>query len=599
MRWLAVCAVLVVAIGTIAVVGTATAAGGGAPVSTNDAGAVHVVETIGPGERSGQGVGAAFLTPEAADGNSTTASSQGAVKPAVTDAGVVVNVTPDESTVSTGPGESVSTEPGESVSIDVAATYAADEDVTFTLTGTQSRIYSVYVYDADGNAVVREQTQLSARSAQLNVGSFDPGSYRVVVVEAYTGEQATATFGVDGEHEPGLLPEITVDEPADPVQIPVTMPNGSTQATIHLTNEDGAYDVRATVVDEDGDGRVRLEWNTFYAGRGSVALRAQGGDSVIDAERARDLDGFLQEDEYHLAVHHDGARLDRGAIVLELEPLHTTQIGVYEAPDEGSAEASFAERTASSRVERDEWTFVVVRTQGIFGAVNATADLRSVGPDQVMLTIEPEDGSPVNLLAADYVSFGTDRIVYGFAPGNEALVADTRYDITFRISGGHPYRAGEDQTGATLNVVAAGTEPDRPVFKIWAVDAPRSVAADAAVDFGVTIVNQGERAGNVTVTLTIGGNDIEREVRVPGNGQATTELTFDTSHIVQGNRTYVVSANDSRVTGTIQVGEPDNDNPTLVQGDRDGSGAIPGFSVVGAVVALLVAVAIARTRIGS
>jgi hypothetical protein len=547
-------------------------------------------------------------------------------------------------------------EPGgarDPVTVDANATYGVDADVTVTVSGTERRQYAIYLYDSQGRAAATKRVVLSNATQTISFGSLPADSYRVLVHETYTANEATATFGVGGAYEPGVVPEVTLEQPADVARVPIELPNGTTRARVTLGNDSVDYRVRATVVDRDGDGVVTLAWNTFYAGRGHVALRASGQDAVVNATRARDRSEFLPEARYALEVRtggdaggsdagtdggdagtdggsdagtdggdagtdggdagtdggdagtdggeagadgdaEGGELLDRGTIVLRNEPLHSTLIDVYEAPVRESPEASFADRVASSDVEADEWAFVVVHTEGIYGAVNSTADLRSVGPDQVMLSIEPKDeGPPIRLTAADYVDLTDGRIVLGFGPGNEALEPLTAYRVTFLVTAGHPYAAGESTTEANLNVVRAGSEPDRPVVEISRVDAPSSVDPGDVANVTVTLVNQGERTGTVTVTVAIAGQEASREVEVSGQGSATVDVPFDTGMVLAGNRTYAVSANDSRVTGSIQIGTA-ADGPTLVAGDRSDS-AIPGFTgPATALAVLLSAGAIAR-----
>ncbi|WP_323677068.1 PGF-CTERM sorting domain-containing protein [Halorubellus sp. PRR65] len=481
------------------------------------------------------------------------------------------------------------------VFVETNATYTSDEPVTVTIGGQQRSLYAVYVYDENGTRAGSKRVSLTADEQTVSFDALSPGSYRVVVLAANSGEQVSVTFGVDGAYEPGVVPEVTVEQPADVVSVPVSLPNGTTRATVDVAGDRGAYRATATVVDRDGDGEVVLEWNTFYAGRGRVALRTAGDDAVVDASRERDLDGFLREGEYHLTARANGTVLDRGAIIVDLEPLYTGRMGVFEAPAAGSPTESFEQRVSTGRVETDEWLFVVVETQGVFGAVNATRDLRSVGPDQVVLSITPQNGNEgVRLTDADYVAVEEDRIVVGFAPESDALAVDTAYDVDFRIARTHPYRAGDEVMSVNVEIVAAGTEPDRPVVALESVSAPESVPADGTANFTVTLVNRGERTGTVPVSVTIGGHVTERDVVVPGNGQAVVDLSFDASRVLEGNRQYVVEANGSRETGTLAVGET-GDEPTL--GDRDDDDeSIPGFGPVAAGVALAAVALGARRR---
>ena len=481
------------------------------------------------------------------------------------------------------------------VAVDANATYDPDEPVSVTVSGTQGNLYAVYLYDADGDRVRHERRLLQADSSKVAFGDLDAGSYRVVVVETNSGAQVMATFGVGDPYVRGVVPEVVVDQPADVVDIELALPNGTRRATVELAGAGGDYHVTATVVDENGDGVVALEWNTFYAGRDDVSLAASGPDTVENASRERDLDSFLPEGEYALTVTVDGERVDRGAIVVELEPLHTPRINVFEAPQTGSPESSFEQAVSSGTVEADEWMFVVVHTQGIFGSVTDVDDLRSVGPDQTVLTITPEDGGePVRLTAADYVHIEEGRIVVGFGPGTDALEPGTSYDVLFRVSAAHPYRAGEVTTGVNLEVVEAGSEPDDVVVSVERIDAPERVDAGGVANFTISLRNRGQRTGFIPVSVTIGAKTVERNVTVPGNELTTVDVVVDTDGVLEGDRRYVVDVNGTRTTGSIVVGSKD-DAPTLVAGDRE-EGGLPGFTVPATVAALAVAGLVARRR---
>jgi len=525
-------------------------------------------------------VTAASVGVVAAGGGPTPSTASVEHAPSTTD------VTPAPSTTDVTPAANATAD--DDVGVTTNATYGTDQAVTLNVSGTQGRVYSVYVYDEAGERVGYQRLALSAEREPVQLGGLPAGSYRVVVVEADTGEQASATFGVGGPYEPGLVPELAVDEPADVVSVPVALPNGTDTATVELRGERGEYRVTATVVDADGDGVVTLDWNTFHAGRDEVSLSARGPDAVRDAER-----------DYHLSVAVDGEGRDRGAILIDLEPLHSSTVDVYEAPPSGSPEASLERAAASSDVEADEWAFVVVHTQGVFGAVGDVHDLRSVGPDQVVLAIEPIDGGePVRLTNADYVGVEEGRVVVGFAPGTDALDAGTQYDVTFRIAAAHPYRGGDETSSVNLNVVPAGSEPDATVVTVVDVEAPDRVATNGTANVTVTLANEGERTGTVAVSVTIGGRTAERAVVVPGNGRATVDVPFDASRVLAGDRQYVVEANGSRVTGTVVVGDENaDDGPTLADrgGDRD-QGSLPGFAAPGTVAALLATAGLAARR---
>ena len=89
---------------------------------------------------------------------------------------------------------------------------------------------------------------------------------------------------------------------------------------------------------------------------------------------------------------------------------------------------------------------------------------------------------------------------------------------------------------------------------------------------------------------------VTRTATVPGNGQAIVDVAFDTSRVLEGNRTYVVKANGTRYTGQIVVGdESRDDGPTLGEYDRSGD-ELPGFTATAALVALAALVAVTRLR---
>ncbi|SEP22733.1 hypothetical protein SAMN04487948_12346 [Halogranum amylolyticum] len=63
--------------------------------------------------------------------------------------------------------------------------------------------------------------------------------------------------------------------------------DGTSSARLTLVERTGAYVATATVVDADGDGQIRVAFDTFAAGRGDErqSYRAAAGDAVVDVTR--------------------------------------------------------------------------------------------------------------------------------------------------------------------------------------------------------------------------------------------------------------------------------------------------------------------------
>ena len=169
-----------------------------------------------------------------------------------------------------------------------------NEDVEFTVSGDAIRGNEDLAIEVRGPSDQFFQSSLDNRAEfeediSISQTDIDAGDYTVAVIDVQTGVEVTAgEFSVDEfptadsasfgggvfEEERGDVTEIPIQLSDSTEGALATVSIGSLSETNYVTN--------VTVADEDGDGEVVLEWNTYMSGTNlsDRIFTAQGEDNV-------------------------------------------------------------------------------------------------------------------------------------------------------------------------------------------------------------------------------------------------------------------------------------------------------------------------------
>ncbi|WP_267640150.1 DUF7827 domain-containing protein [Haloarchaeobius amylolyticus] len=424
------------------------------------------------------------------------------------------------------------------------------------------------------------------------------------VTTASTG--GTGAMDAQASTTPWSVPDRIVDQPGDPVVVPVRLGENETTATVTIANDSIGYRLTATVTDQNGDGRVFLVWNTYHAGVAPESsldrVVSAGLDRVTNATRSSARrEAHLPEGRYDVTVTHDDQQVAAGAVVLDIDPLRSQSMRVLEGPPEANATTALAQSSLSSAVELDEWLFIEVNDSSIHGYVTGVAGLTGRGTEGVTMHIQQKNGGPaVDLSEAEFVHRPQrDVFVLAFPPNTSSFEADATYRATFTVAESNPYAVTQERVIQDFRVLPAGAEQDGSNIEVVEVDAQESVIEGKDAMFTVTLLNSGERTGTATLNVSLDHVSTTREITLSPQTRTTVTVPVNTEPLTEGTIPYRVSVEggERTLTGDLNVtltGDPPNTNPTLAPRTEEGQ---PGFGLVAGVVAVLLLVGAARHRV--
>ncbi|WP_436927272.1 DUF7282 domain-containing protein [Halosimplex amylolyticum] len=212
-----------------------------------------------------------------------------------------------------------------SASLDEDGTmFEHNEDAEITVSGSAIRGDAPVAITVEGEDTERERISFDNRGEFEETFNYQTdlsaGDYSVTVTDVRTGAEVTAgEFSVDSfptASSASFGGGVFEEERGDVVEIPINLRNSEegAQATVQVGSKGEVnYVTNVTVADEDGDGEVVLEWNTYMSGT-NISERifsAQGADNVTNfgnesGQFVQDLrEAALENDELNLANADD------------------------------------------------------------------------------------------------------------------------------------------------------------------------------------------------------------------------------------------------------------------------------------------------------
>lgn len=353
---------------------------------------------------------------------------------------------------------------------------------------------------------------------------------------------------------------------------------GAGDATVRNGAATGAYRAKLSVADRDGDGRVRLRWNTYLAGHGG-AYDAVGNDTVaVESEFA--LDGRVQPGPFEATATTDGERVDTATVNLTA-PGAPSLRSLVTVPGRNVtlstlADVRAAERAGDLRASKRAWLRGVLvlelRAPGIEGALaaqpggNASArfanltatdgfgfsfvqDWRTVGTMEEPMRLRlPGRGARVLADPANdsyYLLLDVDRARFENQDHQlHAHDAGDWFDANFTV--GPASGLVEQRRTATVEKVVVsepGVELDEPVEPLVRPRANQRLVADTNLPTGM----------RVTVVARVLFSDFERRLTVPvtsGPAGNHVNATLDLSSLGTVTKLRVRYFLDGREVGT-------------------------------------------------
>ncbi|SFR43599.1 Ig-like domain-containing protein [Halogeometricum limi] len=293
---------------------------------------------------------------------------------------------------------------------------------------------------------------------------LDPGEYTVTVVDNQSGVDAESSVVTVTEAGVGTADiagdGISTDERGDVASIPIEIENTDT-ATVTIGSSDMGFVTNVTVED-DGDGRVDLLFNTYAVTDLEGELSNDERDAVFSTEDADDEVESADVDEDNSV----GDLLDSAEYELEV------QSGTGSDPDDSQGVGTLVLRERETK-SLGSWT----------AASQTTLD----DAEDVYAAIEND-----NLTQADEIAFG-DLIVHRIeASGLEGALEAEDSDAT------DAFFELEDDGTLQFTVEQAEAGPNREPFELVLDGSDSDVVADPANDtyFVVVDTDDVETTGN-------------------------------------------------------------------------------------------------------
>jgi PGF-CTERM protein len=360
-----------------------------------------------------------------------------------------------------------------------------------TIEGTVSanagnRNIEVTLYDDDDDEVTSVGATLSGQGEydyEFNLSSADDGdkvSAGDYYVEArdnasgVTDETDTIVVTKAGEGQGGFNQSVVTDQRGDVVNITVGMEN-TDQATLTIGDEDDGFLANVTVTDDDDDGQVVVQFNTWAARGASGSLSSNNdvfdvadSDDELDSARINpdySVDNLLDAGDYSLEVRSgdDETEDSQNVATLVLEERQTESLQSWTAPsgedlgDKGEVYDAIenGNLTQTSNVANGDIAVHQLSASGLEGILDAQGedDVASqffaegnFGPgDEFVLTVNQSDpganreafGLVLNESNTDVIADSENDsyfIVYDTDSNNLAAVRDTNDDNVYNTS---------------------------------------------------------------------------------------------------------------------------------------------------------------------
>ena len=441
---------------------------------------------------------------------------------------------------------------------DLGLSASVDDRNVTTADGIDARISAadsgreieVSLRDAEGAIVERRNRTLSGNGdaavefeADL-LTAVGPGNYTINATDPTTRESAESSRVrvVDADARTAdIRPTVVSEHAGDVVALDVALAYAES-VTVTLGGPDAGFSANATVEDVDGDGRVRLRFNTAAAANATTVSNDGGDifdavpprdnvsgspDTVIAADISAGTTGALDPGEYDVSVRPGSNATDPasgvGAFVLRQPGPERLDTRVAPAGAELSTRAAIAAAAADGRL-----------TDATEVAAGDTVVHRIVAPG---IGGELARGSE-NTTEAFFELAGTaDEDVYGLNVTQRDPNANT-----------DPYRLRVNETSAR---VVADARNDT-YFVIYRSDGPPAVPWNGTAETGAPDPDSPAASESLSAAFTVHDvgpfADLDRS-----NRTVTADHTIVTPRVDATEPIVVTNATNQSITGTTTL----------------------------------------------
>ncbi|MCU4799025.1 PGF-CTERM sorting domain-containing protein [Halobacteria archaeon HArc-gm2] len=345
--------------------------------------------------------------------------------------------------------------------------------------------------DEDDDTVYFDQISDSTVTADFT--DIDTGDYTFDFEVTDTSASSSDTVNVSeaGDGDIQFSEDVAQDQVGDVADITLEMDN-TDEGTVTIGSNDQNYYIVAHVTDDDGDGEVNLEFNSFEAGTydagsgNDVLTGADADDDVVNVQAeggsfANNNNGaagasLLDATQYdmNVSVGHntqtqdtDDAYYNADEVgTLSLQERSTNNATVWTAPDDANVNTDWdadtvaagvgSNLTQADDIATDDWIVVQVEATGLEGALgddglsqgDVTLALNHTNPganqngDDVVLA---GAGGGNDATAAFIADGDNDTYYYAVDSTASTLDVDREYEVNFTVDAGSELNTNDDE----------------------------------------------------------------------------------------------------------------------------------------------------------
>jgi len=534
-----------------------------------------------------------------------------------------------------------------------------DDAVTATIEADDvDRDVNVELLDSDDEVVDSTTVTIDADGqATVDFGTQDAGDYTVVATDVATEVEAEDSLTVsEASDATATLTQNTFDVSQGGIaEIDVEL-SATTEGTLVIGDEaDDGYQANVTFTDENEDGEVTIQFNTYNAGTANGVVSAEGDDEANLNSDDTDLGtALLGQGGYDLAVGTghaaDGQEVtesgnsDFGS--LSIAERSTDSMTLWTAPSGEDGSDVLDSVTEDNTIAAGDWVVHQVKASGLEGLVDG--DLSAAFGNGVNVTVEQTEetakqnrqpktlnlseveDSEIELIAdaeneSYYIAIDTSTDAFE-RPNADGLTASVGEEYTATFTVDDTKLVGEDaedheSVNATFEVVAGTASLDETPVEVTATeDAEISGSSTLAPGSEIRVVVESTEGtsprlyANPTATVQADGTwnvTVDFSEQTAGDIFEVRSDYFDTAdgEVVESTSESTATATpeptetatpEPTETATPEPTETDapdeTDEPTETPEDDTTTTTTPGFGVAVALVALLAAALLAGRR---
>jgi PGF-CTERM protein len=338
-----------------------------------------------------------------------------------------------------------------------------NEDVTATVSSDAiNRDVDAELVDDTGDEVNETTVTIDGDGeAEANFGTVDADNYTVEVTDVETGVTASSDeFEVVdvGDEEAGFSSSSYSEARGDIVNVTVTLDNTDTATVQFGDNEDDNYNITAEVTDDDDDGVVYVEFNTFLAGSTAAPsnVLTVGDDDEIEnysvggsfADGQAPGEDVLEASDYDISVASGDKETTvvddpDNVAVISLQERSTDSAAIWTAPEEDYDELSSTDAagvvefvnagnlTQTNTIANGDTMVVQITANGLEGAFDDTDEYQTASGTGDLFSLEiEEDSAAANAdpEAVNISEFDSDNVSVIYAD-TEGPGADDHYVV--------------------------------------------------------------------------------------------------------------------------------------------------------------------------